>query len=193
MRKINVDIVIIGGGPAGLAAAMSAYEQGISSENILILERDVELGGSFGHASLRRNPHVLAYIFSVHCLRPPLTCCDAPRNRIACLCQASAEFMMAERVSRGYRPYWCFQIRLFSCYFDMLYPKMKHCAANKNRTGATRITQSGDAHWVILNGRAPAFAPCRAPTKRYGNPIQTLASTRRAGGTARRELFCRML
>ena len=45
MRKINVDIVIIGGGPAGLAAAMSAHEQGISSENILILERDIELGG----------------------------------------------------------------------------------------------------------------------------------------------------
>ena len=47
MRKINVDIVIIGGGPAGLAAAMSAHEQGISSENILILERDIELGGIF--------------------------------------------------------------------------------------------------------------------------------------------------
>ena len=42
MRKINVDIVIIGGGPAGLAAAMSAHEQGISPENILILERDIE-------------------------------------------------------------------------------------------------------------------------------------------------------
>ena len=37
------DIVIVGGGPAGLAAAASAREQGI--ENILILERDKELGG----------------------------------------------------------------------------------------------------------------------------------------------------
>lgn len=37
------DIVIVGGGPAGLAAAASAREQGIQS--ILILERDKELGG----------------------------------------------------------------------------------------------------------------------------------------------------
>ncbi len=37
------DMVIIGGGPAGLAAGLSAREQGI--EQILILERDQELGG----------------------------------------------------------------------------------------------------------------------------------------------------
>lgn len=37
------DIVIIGGGPAGLAAAVSAKKSGIDS--ILILERDKELGG----------------------------------------------------------------------------------------------------------------------------------------------------
>lgn len=37
------DIVIIGGGPAGLAAAVSAKKKGIDS--VLILERDRELGG----------------------------------------------------------------------------------------------------------------------------------------------------
>lgn len=37
------DIVIIDGGPAGLAAAISARDNGI--QDILILERDKELGG----------------------------------------------------------------------------------------------------------------------------------------------------
>ena len=39
----NADLVIIGGGPAGLAAAIEARRHGV--ENLLILERDSELGG----------------------------------------------------------------------------------------------------------------------------------------------------
>ena len=40
---MKVEVVVIGGGPAGLAAACKAWEQGAKS--VLILERDKELGG----------------------------------------------------------------------------------------------------------------------------------------------------
>ena len=40
---MQVDIAIIGGGPAGLAAASAAYDAGV--KDILIIERDNELGG----------------------------------------------------------------------------------------------------------------------------------------------------
>jgi thioredoxin reductase len=39
----KADILIVGGGPAGLAAAVAARKDGI--ENVLVLERDEELGG----------------------------------------------------------------------------------------------------------------------------------------------------
>ncbi|MGM0213853.1 NAD(P)/FAD-dependent oxidoreductase [Enterococcus sp. AZ109] len=37
------DLIVIGGGPAGLAAAMAAYKAGV--EDILIIERDHQMGG----------------------------------------------------------------------------------------------------------------------------------------------------
>lgn len=43
MKKIDMDIAVIGAGPAGLAAALKARELG--AEKVLILERDTEAGG----------------------------------------------------------------------------------------------------------------------------------------------------
>ncbi|MBQ6825721.1 MAG: FAD-dependent oxidoreductase [Clostridia bacterium] len=43
MYNLNCDVAIIGGGPAGLAAAVAAKKQG--AEKVLIIERDNALGG----------------------------------------------------------------------------------------------------------------------------------------------------
>ena len=43
MRREQADLVIIGGGPAGLAAAVAAYDSGV--RDLLILERDSHAGG----------------------------------------------------------------------------------------------------------------------------------------------------
>ncbi len=43
MREITVDVLIIGAGPAGMAAAIAAREQG--AESLIVLEREAEIGG----------------------------------------------------------------------------------------------------------------------------------------------------
>ena len=43
IKTIECDLVVVGGGPAGMSAAVAAHEAGI--RNILILERDDSLGG----------------------------------------------------------------------------------------------------------------------------------------------------
>ncbi|MCB2289847.1 NAD(P)/FAD-dependent oxidoreductase [Clostridium sp. CS001] len=43
MKEYKVDVAVIGGGPAGLAAALEAKRQG--TKQVMILERDYQLGG----------------------------------------------------------------------------------------------------------------------------------------------------
>ena len=38
MKKMKVDLAVIGGGPAGMAAALEAKRQGV--EKVIIIERD---------------------------------------------------------------------------------------------------------------------------------------------------------
>ena len=40
---IQKDVIIVGGGPAGLAAAVELYKKGV--KDILVLEREKHLGG----------------------------------------------------------------------------------------------------------------------------------------------------
>lgn len=43
MKNYNIDVAIIGAGPAGLSAALEAKRQGV--KKVMILERDTHLGG----------------------------------------------------------------------------------------------------------------------------------------------------
>ena len=73
-QMIKADVVIVGGGPAGMAAAIAAHEAGV--KNILILERECALGGRYdtlpldnarqsasSQASLNPNQYISAQLY----------------------------------------------------------------------------------------------------------------------------------
>ncbi|NVM31795.1 MAG: FAD-dependent oxidoreductase [Candidatus Helarchaeota archaeon] len=62
MKETNVDVAVIGGGPAGLAAAIAAKEKGV---DVLIIERDFELGGIL--------PQCIHNGFGLHVFKEELT------------------------------------------------------------------------------------------------------------------------
>ena len=47
MKEMKIDIAVIGGGPAGMAAALEARRQGAGK--VMIIERDIEPGGILQH------------------------------------------------------------------------------------------------------------------------------------------------
>ena len=65
----RADLVVIGGGPAGMAAAVAAYESGV--RNMVILEREDFLGGilkqcihnGFGLHRFQNKPYIPCRFF----------------------------------------------------------------------------------------------------------------------------------
>ena len=76
---------------------------------------------------------------------------------------------MAERVSRGYRPYWCFQIRTSSCCFGTRRPKTRPGSANK-----TALAQHASPNLAIPDG--PCRASGRHPSGRASHKQNAMAA-----------------
>ena len=78
------DVIVIGGGPAGLAAACAACDNG--AENILVIERDKELGGILNQC--------IHNGFGLHRFREELTGPEYAGRFISLLRQTKAEVLL---------------------------------------------------------------------------------------------------
>ena len=85
---VKRDIVIIGGGPAGLAAALAAKKEG--AESILILERDKELGGILNQC--------IHNGFGLHTFQEELT--GPEYGNIICRCEMISEGEILDAIRR---------------------------------------------------------------------------------------------
>lgn len=84
----SYDIVVIGGGPAGLAAALSATEEG--AERVLILEREKELGGILNQC--------IHNGFGLHTFHEELTGPEYAARFIARVMEQKIEYMLETTV-----------------------------------------------------------------------------------------------
>ena len=129
-------LIVIGGGPAGLAAACKAWEQGL--RRVLVLERDCELGGILNQC--------IHNGFGLHRFGEELTGPEYAGRYIAMLAETGVE------------------VRLDTMVLQLVpgrdgYPHEVH-AVNGNR--AIRCSRHRPLCWPWAAGSAPA-APSPSP------------------------------
>ncbi len=88
MRQLQVDVAVIGGGPAGLAAALAAHNEGAGK--VMIIERNIELGGILQQC--------IHHGFGLHRFKAELTGPEYAQRYIDLLKETDVEVMLETMV-----------------------------------------------------------------------------------------------